>query len=121
MADGHISHRPARILLAPLAGLVWYVLAGALAFWPFYSYYDEHGVGSETRFKVVFTIILAGVVLSTLASSLFAARVLRTNVVATLVIVAIGLGIVLLPSLAALALANDCLGVSFPWDGGCPE
>ena len=102
-------------------GLVLYVAIGTLAYWLFYSYYDEHGVGSSTTFKVNFTLVVLGHLVATLASSAIAGRVLGASAAPVLIGVAVGVAVLLLPTLSVLALVNDCLGVSFPWDGGCPH
>jgi len=104
-----------------VAGLGLYVAFGTLAYWIFYSYYDEHGVSSPTAFKVIFTLTVLGHLVATLASSAIVARVVGATPAAVLVSVGIGVGVLLLPSLGVLAVVNDCLGVSFPWDGGCPH
>jgi hypothetical protein len=98
-----------------------YAAIGVLAFWPFYRYYDDHGVDSEAAFKVQFSLIYLGHLVATLGLSAVAARLLTGRFLPVMLLVGIALALLVLPSLAALALANDCLGVSFPWDGGCPE
>ena len=102
-------------------GLGLYVALGTLAYWLFYSYYDEHGVSSPAAFEVNFTLTVIGHLAATLASSAIVARVVGARAAPVLIGVGIGVGVLLLPSLGVLALVNDCLGVSFPWDGGCPN
>jgi len=101
--------------------LVLYASIGMLAYWPFYRYYDEHGVDSDAAFKVQFSLIYLSHLATTLGLSAIAAKLLTGRISPVLLLVGIALALLVLPTLAALALANDCLGVSFPWDGGCPE
>ena len=113
--------RGARNTSAIALGFVAYVGVGVLAYSLFYTYYDDNGVSSETAFKLNFTLTFLGHLAATLGSSAIVGRALGARVATVVVAVAIGVALLLLPSLAALAFVNDCLGVSFPWDGGCPS
>ena len=121
MTNEQWTPHPGRTVWSVVLGMALYVALGIVAYGTFYDYYDAHGVASETAFKFLFLLTMAGHVLATLIASGVVARLLRARVRVVLTDVAIGAALLLLPSLAVLATVNDCMGVAFPWDGGCPE
>ena len=120
MAARPVSKALGRAAWPIVGGLTAYFPIGTLVYWLFYNIYDDPG-GAETAFKVWFTMSLLTHVGLTLASSVLLSVLFRADILPVLVIVGVGVALFVIPSLAVLALVNDCLGVSFPWDGGCPH
>ena len=109
-----------RSVLPVAASLITYLGAGTLIYWLFYSAYDDPA-GAATEFKAIFMLLVTFHVALTVASSLLFSWLFKAAVLPALAITGLVVALAIVPSLGVLALVNDCLGVAFPWDGGCPH